>query len=157
MEIDSSLASEFRLNEPQKKALEKLGIKTVYDLLCYFPTRYGDTNEIKRIEDLKRGDNATLFGKINKLKVGKAYFKKIPMGEGVLEDETGSIKIVWFHQPYVAKMIRNGQFVRVEGKISERNGELYMSNPKIEVTDDLLTLSVSKFLSQLLSLAASFL
>ena len=56
----------------------------------------------------------------------------MPMAEGVLEDETGSIKIVWFNQPYLAKMISPGTLVRVEGKIMERKGEKYLSNPKIE-------------------------
>jgi len=135
MTIDSLITEEFRLAEPQKKALQKMGIKTAYDLLCHFPARYGDTSSIKRIEDIKKDDNAVIFGKISNLKVSKAFIKKIPMGEGILEDETGKIKIVWFHQPYLAKMIRNGQFVRVEGKVSGRKGEPYITNPKIEKVD----------------------
>ncbi len=54
------------------------------------------------------------------------------MAQGFVEDDTGKMKIVWFNQPYIAKMIVSDSIVRVEGKVSERKGELYFSNPKIE-------------------------
>jgi len=119
--------------EIQKKALAKMGITNLEDLLYYFPVRYGNTSEIKTIEAVVPKDEAVVFGKISGLKTSKAYIKKIPMSEGVVTDDTGHIKLVWFNQPYIAKMIVDGQLVRVEGKVSERKGERYMSNPKIEV------------------------
>lgn len=120
-----------------KAALEKLGLKTIEDLLYYFPVRYGDTSQMKNIKNLAKGETSTVFGKISGLKTSKAFIKKIPMSEATVTDETGRIKIVWFNQPYIAKMIHEGQLVRVEGKISERKGEPYMSNPKIEVVETL--------------------
>jgi ATP-dependent DNA helicase RecG len=54
------------------------------------------------------------------------------MSDAWIEDESGKIKAVWFHQPYIAKMLHEEMFVRVDGKVSDRKGELYMSNPKIE-------------------------
>jgi ATP-dependent DNA helicase RecG len=129
---DSPLADHVRILEPQKRALNKLGIATIRDFLYHFPARYGDTSEMKTIESLSVGDSAVIFGKISKLKTSKAFHKRIPMSDGVITDETGSIKVVWFHQPYIAKMIGDGAFVRTEGKVSERRGELYLSNPKIE-------------------------
>ncbi|MEI6843539.1 MAG: ATP-dependent DNA helicase RecG [bacterium] len=135
MKLNSPLTSEFRLVEVQKKALRKLGIVTVEDLLYHFPVRYGDTSQMKNVENVSKGETTVIFGKISGLKTSKAFIKKIPMSEGTVTDDTGHIKCVWFNQPYIAKMIREGQMVRVEGKISERKEELYMSNPKIEVVD----------------------
>ncbi len=132
MNPDLLLEKNFRLNDYQKMALHKLGIKTVEDLLYHFPTRYGDTSQMQNIGHLIVGDNATIFGKISSLKTSKAFIKKIPMSETYVEDESGRIKAIWFHQPYIAKMISEGTFVRLDGKVSERKGELYMSNPKIE-------------------------
>lgn len=137
VELHSKIEKEFRLVETQKKALKKLGINTVEDLLYYFPVRYGNTSKMKNVESLAKGDDSTIFGKISGLKTSKAFIKKIPMSEAVVEDDTGRIKLVWFNQPYIAKMIHEGQLVRVEGKVSERRGELYMSNPKIEVVNTL--------------------
>jgi len=132
MDLNSPIENNFRLMELQKKALKKLGIKTIEDLLYYFPVRYGDTSEKRNIGELVVGEKAVIFGKISGLKISKGFKSKIAMAQAQIEDETGKIKAVWFHQPYIAKMIHEGAFVRADGKVSERKGELYLSNPKIE-------------------------
>src|SRR5581483_2317939 len=38
----------------------------------------------------------------------------------------------WFHQAYLAKMLEKESHVRVEGRVTERNGQFSFSNPKIE-------------------------
>jgi len=132
MHLQSLITDEFRLNPQQKIALKKLGLVTVLDLLYHFPVRYGDVSEMKNIGSLSAGETAVVFGKINGLKTGKAFRKGITMSTGRVEDESGSIDLVWFHQPYIAKMVTEESFVRIEGKVSERKGKLHFSNPKIE-------------------------
>jgi len=136
---DKELVEIFRILPKQEKALHKLGIKTAKDLLYHFPTRYGDAGQVYTIAELHHGNSAVIFGKISGLKISRAFRKKIPMAEGFVEDGTGKIKIIWFHQAYLAKMMTEGSNVRVEGKVSERNGRLYFSNPKIESAPDLFT------------------
>ena len=135
MDLTDSIQKHFRVLETQKKALKKLGIYTIEDLLYHFPTKYGDTQEIKMINQLSKDDSVVIYGRITGLKTLKAYIKKIPMSEGKITDETGAIKAVWFNQAYIAKMIKENSLVRVEGKVSERKGEKYFSNPKIEMVN----------------------
>lgn len=140
--MNELLTQSFRIGEFQKKALKKLGVNTVRDLLYHFPTRYGDTSETKNIAGLEAGETATIFGKISGLKTSKGFRTKIAMADGYIEDETGRIHAVWFNQPYLAKMIAEDALVRVEGRVSQRRkegGELYFSNPKIEVVGKLPT------------------
>ena len=139
MDFKSLIEKEFRLMPPQKAALKKLGLKTIVDLLYHFPTRYGDTSEMKSIANLAAGETAVVFGKISGLKMSKGFRTKIAMAEGWIEDDTGRIKAVWFNQPYLAKMTAEGSLVRIEGKVSQRkkNQELYFSNPKIEPVNKL--------------------
>lgn len=132
MDCSDQIEQHFRINEYQKKALKKLGLETIGDLLYHFPARYEDLAEGKRISDLEKGDKALVYGKLYDLKTSKAFRKKIPMAEGWLEDDTGRIKVVWFNQPYIAKMVSEGVPVKVEGKVSERREELYLSNPEVE-------------------------
>lgn len=139
MLLTDLIENNFRLQADQKKALNKIGLKTIEDLLYHFPTRYGDISERKNINNLVAGESAVIFGKVSNLKTGKAFIKRIPISEGYVEDETGRIKMIWFHQPYIAKMIQNGALVRVEGKISERQGVLSLMNPKIETVVKLPT------------------
>lgn len=137
MKLNSLIEENFRLVDIQKMALQKLGIRTIEDLLYHFPVRYGDTSKMQNIGSLVAGETVAIFGKISKLKTSKAFIKKIPMAEAFIEDESGKIKAIWFHQPYLAKMISEGALVKAEGKVSERKGELYMSNPKIETVSRL--------------------
>lgn len=131
----------FHLNLRQKMALKKIGIRTVADLLYHFPSRYGDTSEMRNIGSLSANMTAVVFGKITGLKMKKGFHSKISMAEGIIEDDTGKIKAVWFNQPYLAKMTADGAIVRVEGKVSTRRktGEFYLSNPKIETVTKLPT------------------
>lgn len=139
MDIDAPLDKTLRLDATHKKGLKKLGIATVRDLLFYFPQRYGDTASVEYIGSTKAGAQSVFFGKISKLKTSKGFKSKIAMSEAWIEDDTGKIKAVWFHQPYIAKMIQEDSFVRIEGKVLERRGELYLSNPKIETVTKLPT------------------
>jgi len=137
MKLDDSLTNCFRILPAQAGALKRLGIITIRNLLFHFPTRYGDVGQVTTISELHPGESAVIFGKISGLKMSKAFRKKIPMAEAVIEDGTGKIKIVWFHQAYLAKMISEESSVRIEGKVSDRNGQLYFSNPKVENAPDL--------------------
>lgn len=139
MNASDPISKHFRLHQEEQKGLTKLGLKTIKDLIWYFPARYGDSAQSKRIGELVAGETATVFGRIRNLKTGKAYIKKIAMAEGTIEDETGNLKAVWFNQPYIAKMIKEDALVRIEGKVSEKRGggSIYMSNPKIEAVGEI--------------------
>ncbi|MEA2112982.1 MAG: ATP-dependent DNA helicase RecG [Patescibacteria group bacterium] len=125
-----TIESQFRLKAGQKKALKRLSLITIQDLLFYFPTRYGDTTELKNIKDLKAGDKPIIYAKVKSVRTSKAYIKKIPMTEAVLEDGTGTIKATWFSQPYIAKMLPAGSSAKFQGTINERNKQLYIANPE---------------------------
>lgn len=137
--VVDNIIDHFRLTPIQKSALKKLGLNTIDDLLHHFPVRYGDTAKSQNIINLKKGEAAVIFGKITGLKASKGFRTKVAMANGVVTDENGSIHCVWFNQPYLAKMTPEGASVRIEGKVSERRktGELYFSNPKIEVVNQL--------------------
>ncbi|PCI19065.1 ATP-dependent DNA helicase RecG [Candidatus Wolfebacteria bacterium] len=140
MKLTSVIEDTFRLIEPQKKALKRLRIETIQDLLYYFPTRYSDISEIKNIKDVSAGESVTLYGQILKPKTKKAFRKRIPMAEATLEDLQGdTIKIIWFNQAYIAKMVKDGDFVKLTGKITKGNKQdsIYLSNPELEQLPDL--------------------
>lgn len=146
MNLSDRLSETFRIQADQAKALKKLGLETVEDLLYHFPRSYGDTADVTSVSKLKKGESSVVFGTITGLKTKKGFRSRIPMAEGVLEDATGRIKIIWFHQAYLAKMIAEGARVRVEGKVSQKKpgadglpGPLYFSNPKIEPVPDLFS------------------
>lgn len=136
MLLNDKIESQFRIDINQKKALAKLGIINIQDLLYYFPSRYTDISEFRHINTLKDNEQATIIGVISNLQTKKGFKSKIPMGQATITDLTGRINIVWFHQPYLAKMLKEGSTVRVTGKVSEsKTYGLTLTNPEINKED----------------------
>lgn len=121
-----------RLLPAQKSALKKLRLTTAKDLLYYFPSRYGNIADTKSIDTLSLGDMVTIAGKISGLKASKGFRTKIAMAEARITDQTGSVKAVWFNQPYIAKMLEGTDHAKFHGRIASRKGALYISNPEFE-------------------------
>ncbi len=132
MNMSDRIESSFRLDNTERKALAKLKIFSVADLLFHFPVRYSDISTVMSIKELIPGNIATIYGKISKLKTKKAFRSKIPMAEGQIEDGTGKIKIIWFSQAYMAKMIHDGENVKLTGKVTEGKQGIYLANPEFE-------------------------
>ena len=142
MKLDDKIELHFRIDINQKKALGQLGLKTLKDLLYHFPSRYSDISEVRNINTLTDGENVTVLGNISGLKTKKGFKSKIPMGQATLKDLTGSINIIWFHQPYLAKMLKEGATVRVTGKVSEsKTYGLTLTNPEI-TKEDILPIDI---------------
>ena len=136
MKLNDELSDHFRLTATQKKALAKLHITTVQDLLFHLPSRYVNIGDTRLVRDLVSGESAILYGTISGLKTKKTFKSRIPAAEGYFSDSTGRIKIMWFNQPYIAKMYPEGSKVRVSGKVGGKQS-LYLSNPEIEAVDAL--------------------
>ncbi len=133
MQLTDLIEDFTRLAPTQKAALKRLGLATVGDLLFYFPVSYGTVAQAKNIRDLASGDTAQVFGKIKSLKTGKSFRGGVPMAHAVIEDETGSVKAAWFHQPYIAKMMEVGMMVKLEGPVTKtKAGAVSFTNPEIE-------------------------
>ena len=135
MELSDKLENKFRLDTNQKRALGRLKLFSVADLLYHFPVRYSDISTVKRIADLMPGETATVYGKVSKLKTKKGFRSRIPMAEGVIEDTSGKIKIIWFNQAYLAKMLHDGENVKLTGKVTQgkqSKSSIYLANPEFE-------------------------
>jgi ATP-dependent DNA helicase RecG len=137
MLLGDKLELKFRLDPSQNKGLSRLKLFSVADLLYYFPVRYSDLSVVRKISDLSPGETATVYGKVTRLKTKKAFRTKIPMAEGLIEDISGQIKILWFNQAYLAKMIKDGDNVKITGKVVESKSGKYLANPEFEKIDDM--------------------
>jgi len=116
------------------KYLKKLGIMTVHDLLWHFPARYEDFSEVRRIADLEPGEQSTIRGVIEEVSLKHTWRRNFAIVEAIIADESGSIRAVWFNQPYIANTLRAGKNVNFAGKVSvSHEGDLYLQNPAYEI------------------------
>ncbi len=121
-----------RLSPLQKKALKKMGLVSIGDLLYFFPTRYGTAKEVRSISNIKVDEEVVVYGKVDKPNTGKTWGSRTPKAEMYVDDGSARVRLIWFSQPYIAKMFGVGSLVRVEGKVSAYKESLTMVNPKIE-------------------------
>ncbi|HEX7651522.1 MAG TPA: OB-fold nucleic acid binding domain-containing protein, partial [Candidatus Paceibacterota bacterium] len=121
-----------RLKPDQKRALAKLGIRTIEDLLYHYPARYEAAGPTGTIAGAAPGAEVTLYGTVRKPDVRKAWKSRRPIAEAWLEDASGRIKMMWFNQPYIAKTLADGMVVKATGKITGTGEKPYLANPAID-------------------------
>jgi ATP-dependent DNA helicase RecG len=131
---------------PRKaKRLNRLGIRTVYDALQYFPARYEDRRNIGKIGDVTPGPLRTVTGRVVSAELldlrrgGRRLFGPSRRGgltllELTVSDGSGFIKGKWFNQPYLKNNFKAGQGVILSGtvKAPKWGAVLEMENPEYE-------------------------
>ncbi len=116
--------------------LHKLGIKTVRDLLWHLPARYEDYSQIIPISDLAFDQKATIQGQVVKIDSRRIFPRRLTIVEAIIEDDSGSIKAVWFNQPYIATTLIEGTRVSLAGAVKLDKRGLYMASPSYEKLRD---------------------
>jgi len=146
MKPEDPLALHFKYLKPeQKAALTRLGIRTIRDLLYHFPFRYDSTESVRTVGALVLGETVTLYGHLKGAKAKRTWKSRTPSAEAYLEDGSGRVKIMWFRQPYMAKMTEGMGLVKVTGKVAGSIGKLYITNPEVERADSMPTSPDSLF------------
>jgi ATP-dependent DNA helicase RecG len=130
--LDTPIEQLNRVGKTIASRLKKLGIISVLNLIYWFPFRYDDFSAIKKINELKPGDIATVKGRIELLAARRSPKKRMMITECFLSDETGSIKAVWFGQPFIAKILKNNDEVYFSGKVDDDLFNHYFKNPSYE-------------------------
>ena len=113
--------------------LKKLGIKTVRDLLWHFPTRYEDYSKALPISDINdAGQTISILGRVADIEMVRSWRRHMAIVNAVIDDQSGSIRAVWFNQPYITETLKVGTLVSLSGKTSLDKNGLYLSSPSYE-------------------------
>jgi len=113
---------------------EKLGVRTVADLLEYFPRDWVFAPGRIRIGEMKPDEPATIIGLVEAIDY-RAH-RRPPIFEALVSDETGVCRIVWFNGGYLQKQIQLGRLLLASGKAAIYKHQLQMTNPKFLVLDE---------------------
>jgi len=130
MDLNTQIKFLNRVGKSTAGRLKKLGIETVSDLIYYFPFRYEDFSSVKKISELNPDEAVTIKVKIKLLANRRSFRKKTMLTEALVEDDTGSLKVVWFNQPFLSKVLKVGEEIFLSGKLSESRIE--MVSPEYE-------------------------
>jgi ATP-dependent DNA helicase RecG len=114
--------------------LKKYGIEVLSDLLYHFPRRYIDRSNILLINKLKIGEQGLIVGKIISANIKQT--KKRRFFELEINDQTGSIKCIWFRGlSWISEKFEIGESIAIYGKIEFYNG-FRMIHPEFDLLDE---------------------
>ncbi|MFH0987976.1 MAG: ATP-dependent DNA helicase RecG [Parcubacteria group bacterium] len=124
MTLDTPISELTRVGKTTAGRLKQLGLETVRDLIFYFPFRYEDYSLQKKISDLLPDEAVTVRGKVQLIANRHSWRKRKTLTEALISDDTGSLKVVWFNQPYLSKTIKVGDELFLSGKVSDSRVEM---------------------------------
>jgi ATP-dependent DNA helicase RecG len=129
---------------PQRaKLLKRLGVETVKDLLHFYPRRYEDRRNVKRLAEIVSGEKVVAQVQV----VGKPFTeerKRLLITKVPVADATGRAFLVWFNQPYMERKFHIGQKLFVFGKATRVFDQLSFQTPEVEEITDDATLQVGR-------------
>jgi ATP-dependent DNA helicase RecG len=114
------------------ETLASLGMRTLGDMLYYFPRRYEDYSQLKPIKDLFYGDVLTVIGTVQSVQSRPIKGGSKSIIEVIISDGTGSLRISFFNQPWLANRFKAGDAISVSGKVDQYLGRLVMNSPDWE-------------------------
>lgn len=117
------------------EALRRVNLKTVGDLLYCLPRIYENYQTTVPIAELKPG-KVIVRGKIGDLKIIRTSRRQLTLTEGVIRDDTGAIRTVWFNQPYRAKQFDPKREYYFTGKYELKNGRYVLQSPAAQLVQD---------------------
>lgn len=137
-ELLRPIGKALRTTQARLKLLEDLGVRTVKDFLLFFPRAYDDKRTFTIVGELRTDQSNNVKGKLSNVfhrrtKAGKS------MTRAVLSDPSGSVEVLWFNQPYLKQILRNGQNIILSGKAKFTNGKTSILNPTHEMVKEDLT------------------
>jgi ATP-dependent DNA helicase RecG len=135
MTLEGPLTELKGVGEALARKFDGLGVRTMADLLDYYPKRYEDYSEVTPIGQLKPG-MVSLEAQI-KQAAGRYVRRGMHVTEAIASDNTGSVRLVWFNQPYRAAALKNGQKYFISGQFSLSRQRFVITNPGVEMVSDL--------------------
>ena len=132
LDFDTNLQYLKGVGPARVEVLNKLNLYTVRDIVEYFPRTYEDRGTYKKIGELVDGETTTfkavLASSVNETRIRK----NMTIYKAIAKDDTGSIILTWFNQPYVKKQLKTDGEYAFYGKIKNTLGRIEIQSPVFE-------------------------
>ncbi|NBU33601.1 hypothetical protein EBS40_03140 [bacterium] len=123
------------VGQAQERLFAVLGVTTVEELIAYVPRAYNDYSDVQKIAQLKPGI-VTL--QVTFSNITARYVRRgLHITEALASDESGSVKIVWFNQPFrKTQLVANTQYF-LSGEFGLSRQRMSIVSPVVERADNL--------------------
>ena len=129
------------IGEKTAKLFEKVGIRTIDDLLHYYPRGYDTYGEPKAIGELSEDETGTVEGFLKSGATG-VHVNGLSIVQATISDMTGKLRLVWYHMPYLKNTLRPDSHFIFRGRVIRKKNGLTMEQPQMfkpEAYEELLS------------------
>ena len=141
MANDQSIETLKGIGEKTAKLFEKVGIRSIDDLLHYYPRGYDTYGEPKAIGELSEDETGTVEGFLKSGATG-VHVNGLSIVQATISDMTGKLRLVWYHMPYLKNTLRPDSHFIFRGRVIRKKNGLTMEQPQMfnpEAYEELLS------------------
>ena len=131
MKLSDSVTVISGVGEQLGSKLSAIGVKTVGELINYYPRRYNDFSNVLQIAEIRPGE-VSVKAQIKQVR-GRYVRRGMHITEAVASDKSGSVRLVWFNQPYRANAIKPNTDYFISGQFELSYRRLSIMNPSMEL------------------------
>lgn len=106
------------------------GLETVEDLVYFLPRKHEDFTEVTKLRDIEPG-MVSARGRFKNVATRQVR-RGLHITEAVLDDDTNSVPVIWFNQPYRATQLKKDHEWHVSGEFSLQQRRYQILNPSVE-------------------------
>ena len=126
--MNGSLRELKGVGEKTEKLFEKIGVRSMEDLLRYYPRDYEEFKEPVRVSEVRENEVCSVEGVVS----SGVYVNRVRSLQVVgtsVSDESGKLSMVWFNVPYMRSTLKKGSRFVFRGRVTRKNGKLQMEHP----------------------------
>ncbi len=131
--LDESIRYLRGVGPRRAEALERLGIRTLEDLLLHVPRRYFDRSRLVPLRELAPGMMACVRARVESLQVRPGWHGRRSV-VATVADDTAQLRVVWF-TAWTRDQLPPGCEVILAGPVTAGRGRLEMRQPEFERID----------------------
>lgn len=135
MDLSAPIESVKGVGPKTAEVLRRVNLRTIGDLVYCLPRVYENYQTTVKIADLRPG-RVVIRGKISDLRLVRTSRKRLTITQGVIRDDTGAIRTLWFNQPYRAKQFDEKREYYFTGTYEFKSGRYQLTSPSATLVQD---------------------
>ncbi|MDO8649496.1 MAG: ATP-dependent DNA helicase RecG [Candidatus Peregrinibacteria bacterium] len=132
MLLSTPLREVLHTTQPYLDALKGMGITTVGDFLLYLPRAHEDLSQMTTIVGAPMDTKVTIRGNIEDVKLVYTRRRKKLVTATFTDTLGDSAEVIWFNQPHIVRMLKDGDEVVLTGKLAEDGRKITFVSPQFE-------------------------
>ncbi|MCR4762249.1 MAG: ATP-dependent DNA helicase RecG [Lachnospiraceae bacterium] len=140
MDFSSPVTDCKGIGEKTKKLFDACEIRTVGELLHYYPRNYDSFTPAVSVRECREGEVCAVRCRLLSVPALK-YVRRYAILTGEATDGTDTLSVTWYNQPYLKNSLYAGREYVFRGHVRRKGRSLLMEQPAISSPEDYAALS----------------